>query len=61
MNVSKIKLRQIIKSIRNQGFWIIAFYDGYMFTDNKEWLDKYINFRFAEINDELATLERMRN
>ncbi len=59
LKISRITLRALIKEIRNDGYWLIAFNHGYMLTTNKTWLKEYIDARRLEIDEELSTLEKM--
>lgn len=55
------EIRKIIRKLRKQGWAIIANAKGYCLTDNKKMLEKYIQKRLIEVEDERDTLLKMWN
>lgn len=59
IRLSDIDIRTLIKNLRFGGHPIIAGYDGYKYTTDKQELQQYIASRKLELESELNILRKM--
>lgn len=60
LKLSKVEIRNLIKSLRNDGHTIIAGNSGYKLTHNIKLINEYIENRMIEIQSEIDTLNAMK-